>query len=75
MTKLLEKALEAGRQLPPESQDEIAQAMLHFAATDGEPEPVDLEHLPAILEGLAQARRGEFATDEEVKKAFARFDR
>ena len=74
MTKLLERALEAVRQLPPESQDEIAQAMLHFAATDGEPEPVDPDHLPAILEGLAQARRGEFATEEEVKKAFARFD-
>jgi predicted transcriptional regulator len=74
MTKLLEKALEAVRQLPPESQDEIAQAMLYFAAADAEPEPVDPEHLPAILEGLAQARRGEFATEEEVKKAFGRFD-
>jgi predicted transcriptional regulator len=74
MTKLLEKALEAVRQLPPDSQDEIAQAMLYLAAVDAEPEPVDPAHLPAILEGLAQARRGEFATEEEVEKAFRRFD-
>ena len=31
MTKLLEQALEAVRQLPPEVQDEIARAMLHLA--------------------------------------------
>ena len=74
MTKLLEKALEAVRQLSPDSQDEIAQAMLYLAAADAEPEPVDPAHLPAILEGLAQARRGEFATEEEVEAAFRRFD-
>ena len=36
MTKLLEKALEAVRQLPPESQDETARAMLTLASSDGE---------------------------------------
>lgn len=29
----------------------------------------------AVAEGLAQARRGEFATDEEVVRAFNRFQR
>ena len=38
MTKLLEKALEAVRRLPPDSQDQIALAMLSLSANDGEPE-------------------------------------
>ena len=75
MTKLLEKALEAVRQLPPESQDEIARAMLTLASSDGEPEEIDPPHLPAVLEGLAQAKRREFASDAEVEAAFRRFDR
>jgi hypothetical protein len=75
MTKLLEKALEAVRQLPPESQDEIAQAMLYFAAADGEPEPIDPAHISDVLESLAQAKRRQFATDAEVEAAFRRFER
>jgi len=75
MTKLLEQALEAVRRLPAESQDEIAAAMLLLAEGDGEPEPVDPAHLPAVLEGLAQAHRREFATDAAVEAAFRRFER
>ena len=75
MTKLLEKALEAVRQLPPDSQDEIARAMLTWAGDEGEPEEIDPAHLSAVLEGLAQAKRREFATDAEVEAAFRRFDK
>jgi DNA-binding transcriptional regulator YdaS (Cro superfamily) len=75
MTKLLEQALEAVRQLPPESQDEIARAMLHLATSDGAPEAVAPAHLAAVLEGLAQAQRREFASDVKVEAAFRRFDR
>jgi hypothetical protein len=74
MTKLLDKALEAVRRLPPSSQDEIARAMLNFAGNEGEPEAIDPAHLPSVLEGLAQAKRREFASDEEVEAAFRRFD-
>jgi Ca2+-binding EF-hand superfamily protein len=74
MTKLLEQALEAVRRLPAESQDEIARTMLHFAQSDAEPEPIDPAHLAAVLEGLAQSKRREFATDEEIEAAFRRFD-
>jgi hypothetical protein len=70
MTKLLERALEAVRRLPADSQDEIARAMLQLAAGD-----VDAAHLPSVLEGLAQAERREFASDAEVEAAFRRFDR
>ena len=75
MTKLLERALEALSRLSPDTQDEIARAMLRLAASDGEPEEIDAAHLPAVLEGLAQAKRREFASDAEVEAAFRRFDR
>jgi hypothetical protein len=74
MTKLLEKALEAVRRLPPDSQDQIALAMLSLSGKEGEPEEVDPAHLSAVLEGLAQAKRCQFATDAEVEAAFRRFE-
>jgi hypothetical protein len=75
MTKLLEQALEAVRRLPSASQDEIARAMLTLAGNEGEPEPIDPAHLSAVLEGLAQAKRRQFASDDEVEAAFRRFER
>lgn len=74
MTKLLEQALEAVRRLPSDTQDEIALAMLHLAGAD-EAEPIDPAHLPAILEGLSQARLRQFATEGEVESALRAFDR
>ena len=75
MTKLLEKALETVRQLPPDRQDEIARAMLALAGDEGEPEEINPEYLSEVLESLAQAKRREFAKDAEVEAAFRRFDR
>jgi hypothetical protein len=74
MSKLLDEAVDAVRALPPALQEEIARAMLALAANDAEPEPIDPAHLPAVLEGLAQARRGERSTPEQVEAAFRRFD-
>jgi hypothetical protein len=74
MTRLLEKALDAVRRLPPESQDEIARAMLNLAGDEAESEAIDPAHLPDVLEGLAQAKRRQFATDAEVEAAFRAFD-
>lgn len=75
MTKLLDKALEAVRRLGPDSQDEIALAMLALAGDEVDSEMIDPAHLPAVLEGLAQAQRREFASDEDIEAAFRRFDR
>jgi hypothetical protein len=74
MTKLLEQALEAVKRLPPEAQNEIARAMLALAGDEGEPEAIDPAHLPDVLEGLAEAKRRQSATDAEVEAAFRRFD-
>lgn len=75
MTKLLEQAIEAVHRLPADSQDDIARIILHLAGNEIEAEPVEPTHLAAVLEGLAQAKRREFATDDEVEAAFRRFDR
>ena len=74
MTKPLEKAVEAVRQLPPDTQDEIAHAMLSLAGEQDELEEIDLAHLPDVLESMAQAKRREFASDAEIEAAFRRFD-
>jgi hypothetical protein len=39
-----------------------------------EPEDVDPAHRLAVLEGLAQANRRDFASDADIEAAFRRFD-
>jgi predicted transcriptional regulator len=49
----------------------------HFGplvGNEGEREEIDPAHLAAVLEGLAQAKRGHFASDAEIEAAFRRFD-
>jgi predicted transcriptional regulator len=74
MTDLMEKALAAVGRWPAAQQDEAADLLLAldrlgttYVASD--------EELAAIDEALAQAERGEYASDEEVEAAFARFRR
>jgi hypothetical protein len=74
MTKLLDKALEAVRQLPPDSQDEIARAMLVLAGSEPEPEDIDPAHLADVLASLAEAKRRAFASKADVEAGFRRFD-
>jgi hypothetical protein len=45
-----------------------------LTGNEGESEEIDPAHLPAVLEGLAQARRRQFATDAEIEAAFRRFE-
>ena len=40
-----------------------------------EPESIDPAHLSAVLEGLAQARSGNYASAADVEAAFRRFDK
>lgn len=74
MTKLLDQAVATARRTPPEMQDAMARLMLDMMAED-EPEAVAPEHLAAVLEGEAQADRGEFASEAEVAEALRRFRR
>ena len=72
MTKLLEKAIAKVRELPTDEQDEIALAILSMADADARAYPLDDETRAAILEGLEQARRGEFVPDEEIEALWKR---
>lgn len=74
MTRDLQFAVETVQRLADEEQDMIADVMMRLAGQPEERVEIDPSHLPDVLEGLAQARRREFASDEEVEKAFRSFD-
>ena len=62
--------------LLPKLSDERVQALAEIAddwADDGARPIEDGATRAAISNGIAQGRRGEFATDAEVAEAFARF--
>ena len=66
MTKVLEDAIEKVRKLPEDRQAYIAEVLEQIAAAGGDPFLVPEAHRAAVLEGLGQAERGEFASDEEM---------
>ncbi len=66
MTDLLEQALAATDKLPPETQDVLARMILAIVEREGEVYELSEEELGSLETSLAQADRGEFATDEEV---------
>ena len=72
MTNLMEKALAAVGRWPTARQDEAAEMLLALDRL-GETYVASDDELAAIDEALAQARRGEFATEAEIEAAFARF--
>ncbi len=75
MTDLMEKALAAVRRWPAARQDEAADLLLALDSLGEGGFVASADELAAIDEALAQAQRGEFASDAEVDAAFARFRR
>jgi hypothetical protein len=73
MTKLLEQALQAARNLPSEVQDDIARVVLQLAgADDSPPVPLTNDERAAIARSKEDAARGEFATDAQVRDTWAK---
>jgi predicted transcriptional regulator len=72
MTKLLDLAIAELRKLSPADQDETAQMLLWSIETRAGRLSLDSETIVAIEEGLAQARRGEFAPDAEIETLWKR---
>jgi hypothetical protein len=70
----IDQAIDALRKLSPARQQELADYIYQLAANDREPEDIDLAHLPAVLEGLEQAKLGQLASPSRVAEAFRRFD-
>jgi len=72
MTKLFEQAVETVRGLPPEMQDDLARLLLQLAGEDQPVLQLSAEEAASFDESLAQADRGEFATDEQVRAIWAK---
>jgi predicted transcriptional regulator len=72
MTKLLEQAFQAARALPAEMQDELARMLLQLAGEDQPMIQLTEEEESSFAASLAQADRGEFATDEQVRAIWAK---
>jgi hypothetical protein len=72
MTKLLDRAVEAARNLPPDAQDEIARLVLQLAGDEEPPIALTAGERAAIALSREAAARGEFATDEQVRAVWAK---
>jgi hypothetical protein len=73
MTKLLDQAVEVARSLPSDAQDDIARVVLQLAGADDAPSvTLSEEERVAISASKEAAARGEFATDEQVRAAWAK---
>lgn len=66
MTKILEDAIEKVRKLPEDRQAYAAELLEQIAAAGSDPFVVPETHRAAVLEGLGQARRGDFVSEDEM---------
>ena len=72
MTQLLDRAFETVRGLPPETQDALARILLHLAGDDQSALRLGADEEAPFEASLAQAERGDFATDEQIKAIWAK---
>lgn len=72
MTALLDKGVTAARTLPEEAQDDVARVLLQLIGDDAALADLTEDEEAAVLLSRAAARRGEFATDEEVAAVWAK---
>jgi len=74
MTKdQIDAVLDRVRTWPPERQEEAMRVLLEIEAKGPEVYQLSEEELADIEEGMAEVRRGEFASDEEVAALFNRY--
>ena len=72
MTKLLDQAIAAARNLPPAAQDDIARIVIQLAGADEPLLTLTPDEQAAITASKAAAGRGEFATPEQVRAVWAK---
>ncbi|UWU78636.1 hypothetical protein N2603_09330 [Bradyrhizobium huanghuaihaiense] len=73
MTKLLDHALDIARSLPTDAQDDIARVVLQLAGEEASA-PVILsdDERSAIAASKAATKRGEVATEAQVRATWAK---
>ena len=72
ISKRLQKALEAVQTWPVERQDAAAEVLERMDSLSTAPYELSPEERADLEEALAEARRGEFASDADVRAMFAR---
>jgi hypothetical protein len=72
MTKLLEQGIAAVRNLPPDRQDMAGELLLGIAGAKDEYR-LTPEQIEDVKIAIAQADRGEFATDAEMTATWKKF--
>lgn len=72
MTELLERAVETLRNLSPDMQDSLARMVLQVVGEEQPAIQLSAEEDASFDESLAQAERGEFASDEQVRAVWAK---
>ena len=73
MIKVLENLIDRIAVLPKEAQDEVVRSVLEIEARHLGVYQLSDEERADILEALAEVRRGEVASEEEVAEVFRRF--
>jgi len=73
MTRLLDEGIEAVRNLPDERQDEAGQLLLAIAGRHDRRLTLTAEQIDDLKIGLAEADRGEFASDHEMNETWKKF--
>jgi hypothetical protein len=73
MTRLLEEGIEAVRGLPADRQDMAGELLLGLAGVVQPGYQLTPEQIADLKVAIAQADRGEFATEEELGAVWAKF--
>ncbi|MDZ4843585.1 MAG: hypothetical protein SH859_15775 [Hyphomicrobium aestuarii] len=73
MTFLLEKAVAVAQGLDPMAQDEIARMILSLAGRNDDVVVLTAEERSAIDRSREAADRGEFATDEDLRRVLTKY--
>ena len=73
MTKLLQEGIDAVRGLPAERQDMAGELLLALAGMARTAPQLTPEQIEDLKTSIAQADRGEFATDDEMSVVWKKF--
>jgi hypothetical protein len=72
MTELLERAAQTLRGLPPETQDALPRILLQLAGDDPTIVRFSADEEASFKTSFAEAERGEFTTDDEIRAIWAK---
>jgi hypothetical protein len=73
MTKLLERGIAAVSSLPAERQDVAGALLLELARAGAAEYELTAEQIADLREAVAEAERGEFASEAAVKEVWRKF--